>query len=271
MSRRAPSQRPPPALARTLAGQARRALGLRQTIVVEGVRYRERTIEPLRYALSRKGAGRKEYDVQFRDGPVLRIAATAERHFADLTGPRLLPLYQRTSEWLTPGLRVVILGGGTGYAAAWVSARVGPSGAVVSLERDEQSVEFARRRYPFPNIAFDSGSVESLSGETDGSFDAAFAVSAAQQEADAPKVFAELWRVVGIPGWLFIAEASGAASGSGRARADALTASLRQVIGGTPPPTPSEEPVVRRKPEPQMSTDMQDGWITLVARRPHEE
>jgi SAM-dependent methyltransferase len=277
MSPRGIPPRPPPApaLAHTLGGQLRRLLGLRQTITVDGVRYRERTAEPLRHALSRKGPGYKEYDVSFGEGPAMRIRATAERQFADLTGARLLPVYQRATKWLTPGLRVAVLQGGTGYGAAWIAERVGPSGAVVSIDRDEESAAFARRRYTLPNVAFDAGGVESLSGETDGSFDAVLAVSALGQGSDPAKVLSELWRVVGMPGWLFAAEPVPAEREAARARADALAAALRSVLHPpkeAPPEGPEEDEVMpRRHPQPEMATDIADGWITIVAHRPGEE
>src|SRR4029078_2618609 len=102
----------------------------------DGVRYREATIEPLRHALSRKGRGFKEYDAAFPDGHAMRIRCTASRVFADLSTPRLAPVYERAEPLLRPGMRVLILGGGTGDAGAFIAGRVAPSGAVVSLERD---------------------------------------------------------------------------------------------------------------------------------------
>jgi SAM-dependent methyltransferase len=267
-----PPPPPAPALARTLGGRLRHLLGLRHTIAVDGVRYRERTAEPLRHALSRKGAGWKEYEVFFAEGPPLRVRATAERQFADLTGARLLPVYQRAVEWLTPGLRVAVLQGGTGYAAAWIAERVGPSGAVVSIDRDEESAAFARRRYPLPNVAFDCGGTESLSGETDGAFDAAFAVSAIGTAEQAATTLAELWRVVGSPGWLFVAEPVAGPRESGRAQMETLAAALRGVLRPSrEEPPEGAEAAGRQRPPPEMTADLRDGWITLVAKRPEEE
>lgn len=261
---------PQPPLAWAISNQLRHMLGLRQTIVVRGVRYRERTREPLRHALSRKGPGFKEYSAYFREGPPLRITATASRTYADLAGPRLLPAYQRAEDWLTPGLRALLLEGGTGYAAQWAAERVGPSGAVVSLDRDDESATFARRRYPLPNVAFERGGLESLSGETEGAFDAVFAVDAFRPEDDVRATLAELWRVIGPGGWIYVAlpgDPDSPASG----RAAEISALLRLVCNPElPPATEGEVPGPERESVKVASED-RDGWITVVAKRPAEE
>src|SRR5262249_29612111 len=161
------------------------------------------------HALSRKGAGNKTYDVQFPDGTTMRITATARRIFADLSEPRLLPLYQRCEPHLLPGMRVLIIEGGTGYPGAWAAGRGAPSGAVVLVDRDTESIAFAQKRYAGPNISFEVGGPESVTGETDGSFNAVFAVDAigGGDQADAP--LRELWRVVAPNGWLMAAWPAG--------------------------------------------------------------
>jgi len=264
-----------PALAHTLGGRVRHLLGLRRTIRAGPVRYRERTAEPLRHALSRKGSGAKEYDAHFSEGPPLRIHATARRIYADLAGPRLLSHFQSASEWLTPGMRVLLLEGGTGYAAEWVADRVGPSGAVVSLDRDEESVVFARRRYHLPHVAYELGGLETLSGETDGAFDAVFAVDALDRTGDLPRVLGELWRVVGEDGWLLIAAPTDGGSVAARGEAERLGTILS---GASQPGSREEDQNVqesgaapRPHAPPEIAAHARDGWAVLIARRPAQE
>ena len=196
---------------RGLSVRLRHAVGLRQTFTVGDVRYRELTTERLRHALSRQGPGYKDYEVMFPghagggDHAGMRIRATPDRIFADLVGPRLLPLYARAETILRPGMRALILEGGTGYAAEWVASRVAPSGAVVSLDRDQHAVQYAQKRYTTPNISFELGGLDALAGETDGAFNAAIAVAALRESDNPGAAIAELWRVTGPAGWLLIA------------------------------------------------------------------
>lgn len=185
--------------------RVRRALGMRRTVRAGDVRYRERTTEPLRHALSRTGTGFKEFDVVFQDGQTMAICCTPRRVYADLMGPRLLWAWRRVEARLRPGMRVLMLEGGTGYAAAWIAERLGPSGAVVSLDRDREAIEYARRRYRLPNVGFEIGHVEALHGEIDGAFDAVMAVDALLHVPERPGAVAECWRVVGPGGWLYLA------------------------------------------------------------------
>lgn len=245
-SSRAPQTAPPV----TLGGQLRHLLGLRQTFYVEGVRYRERTAESLRHALSKRGPGRKDYDALFPDGHSMRISVTSRRIYADLSGPLQLPIYQRASEWITPGLRILLLGGGTGYTARWVAERVGPSGAVVSVDRDDESISFARRRYPLLNVAFEVGDHTSLSGETDGAFDAAFAVDATGDSDLKPALLTEFWRVVASSGWVFIARPA-----PDPARRAAALNDLRADIEHA------------ELPHADLAASTTDGWVAAMIRR----
>jgi ubiquinone/menaquinone biosynthesis C-methylase UbiE len=260
-----------PALARTLGGRVRYMLGLRRTIRAGPVRYRERTAEPLRHALSRKGSGAKQYDAHFEDGPPLRIHATARRVYADLAGPRLLPHFRSASEWLMPGMRVLLLEGGTGYAAEWVAARVGPSGAVVSLDRDEESTAFARRRYPLPNVAYEVGGLETLSGETDGGFAAVFAVDALDRSSDPASPLAELWRVVAEEGWLLVAAPTEGGSVAAKSEAERLAGILSVAAQRRPGGEPETLQESLRIRPPELAAHARDGWAVLIARRPAQE
>src|SRR5689334_8792265 len=129
---------------RSLGNRLRHLLGFRQSFRIAGVRYRELSPESLRHALSRSGPGFKDYDATFADGTTMRVRCTRHRAFADLVAPRLLEVYQLAVRRIKPGMRILIPHGGTGYAGAWAAGRVAPSGAVVSLESDEESVTYAK-------------------------------------------------------------------------------------------------------------------------------
>ena len=74
--------------------------------------------------------------------------------------------------WLARGEREGLPEPGERRALA---ARVGPSGAVVALDPDHESIRYARRRYTDSNIAWEIGGIGSLEGELDGSFDVVIA------------------------------------------------------------------------------------------------
>lgn len=160
-------------VAAALSGIAR-FVGLRRSLLVDGVRYIEREPTPLRRALSARGQGSKDFDVRFPDGESIRIHCSAKRIYADLMPDPRLPLYRFSQRWVRPGMRVLELGCGTGAGSMLLSLLTGPSGSVVSLDPDGESVRFARRRYPQPNLAFEIGAGDALRGELDGAFDAAF-------------------------------------------------------------------------------------------------
>ncbi|VAX40933.1 hypothetical protein MNBD_PLANCTO03-1443, partial [hydrothermal vent metagenome] len=79
----------------------------RRSFVVEGVRYRERTIEPLRRALAGRGLGSKDFDCLFPDAAPLRIRCTPRRQYADIIGPQLLAPYTLADPIIRPGMRVL--------------------------------------------------------------------------------------------------------------------------------------------------------------------
>lgn len=188
------------------ADRLRLMLGLRRTLVMGGVRYTERSTESLRRSLSRTGAGLKEYDAVFGDGTRLRLHCTPGRVYADLSGAVLLPRYRLVEDLLSPGMRVLELSSGTGYGAGWLVERVGPSGAVVALDRDRESIRYAQHRYAAANAAFENGGVETLNGELAGSFDAVLTLRGIEDEPSLEAALTELWRVVAPGGWMAIAE-----------------------------------------------------------------
>jgi len=186
------------------ADQVRAALGLRRTIHAGGARYIETNSEPLRRALSRRGSGSKEFIVEFADGYRHLIHCTPHRVYADIMEPRLLPCYEMLLSCLRPGMRALDFGCGTGYGSAWLVDVVGPSGAVVALDRDLESIVYAQRRYAAPNAAFEVGWTNALSGETDGAFDVVVSLDAFREDDDPHAVVRELWRVLRPGGWMLI-------------------------------------------------------------------
>ncbi len=211
---------PPRAIAAPL-GWARFILGIRRAVWVGQTRYKELGAEPLEHALSRRGSGAKEYRVRFADGRRMIIAATRTRRYADLVGPIGLELYQALAsvrippaaddlgapprDALRPGMRIVALHTGTGYVGAWLSAVVGPSGAVVALDPDGESIRYARNRYRLDNVSFETGSTDNLGGETADAFDAALAIDAIPSAEAATPMLRELWRVLRPGGRLILA------------------------------------------------------------------
>ncbi|GJM18718.1 MAG: hypothetical protein DHS20C14_09310 [Phycisphaeraceae bacterium] len=237
-----------------LIADALDVIGYRRTVVVDGVRYRERTRDPLRRALSRVGSGVKEYDVRFpatarRKRTTMRIRCTNERRYADVGPTRRPTLYDALEGRIRPGMRVFELGCSTGAGSTRLSTMVGPSGGVVSVDTDRESVRFARLRYLEPQLAFEIGGVETLTGELDGAFDAAIAMDALGGDEDTTKAtLAELWRVVGPSGWLFVLE---------RVRpdeVDRLGGQLRELCGP--------------RAEVHASPPLADATVLLAAQRP---
>ncbi len=184
-------------------------------MTIDGVRYVERTHEPLRRAISQKGRGFKDYEVTFRSGERMRIRYTPARVYADLIGPSSLAPYLPADGLIRPGARLLVLDAGTGFGASWLAQRVGPAGAIVALEEDGESWHFASRRYQNANVAIERGSTESLGGELDGSFDGVVALSVLANHTLRGTRLLELWRVLKPGGWMLAGgPAAGEAIGS---------------------------------------------------------
>jgi SAM-dependent methyltransferase len=186
-----------------LKHRVRSLLGARRGFKVDGFYYKETSTELLARAVSRKGAGEKQYRVTCPDGSKLLIHCSLRRPYADIMGPVVLPNLQRAQAMVRPGMRVVTVPCGTGNAVRWLAERVGPSGAVVALDPDAESIAYAQRRYPRPNVAFEASGVSALAGEVDGSFDAGFVVSV-DPDAVTRETLLEVWRVVAPGGWVLV-------------------------------------------------------------------
>jgi SAM-dependent methyltransferase len=216
-------------------------MGLLGSVHVDGVVYREFTPEPLPRALGRKGPGFKDYRVHFPDGTKMLIRATPRRIFADLAPAPRLTRYARVEPLIVPGMRILELGCSTGYGSVWLADRVGRSGAVVAIDTDDQAVAFAQKRYPRPNIAFEIRRPDSLTGETDGSFDAVFAPRGITGEGGDTADLAELWRLVAPGGWMLVGVSGAGGSSAGDAPPAAIEtteAILRQICTADVPPSP---------------------------------
>jgi 2-polyprenyl-3-methyl-5-hydroxy-6-metoxy-1,4-benzoquinol methylase len=264
--------------AKGVGSRLRSLVGMRKAFTVAGVRYREITAERLRHALSRQGPGSKDYKVSFPGGRSMVITCTPVRTFADITGPRLLPALQRVEAVLRPGMRVLIVEGGTGYIAEWVSARVAPSGAVVSLDRDHQSVLYAQRRYRTANTAFEHAGIEALAGETDHAFAGVIAIEALKEDDEPRPFLAELWRVVARGGWMVVG-CPAEPWAPVRVRdplpprampAEELHAMILETVA-QPRPEPGDGRGREASPAPvTVLGDGKDGWNIVAAVRPAE-
>lgn len=188
----------------------RQALGAvfrgQRSFVVDGVRYRERTTEPLHRALSERGTGHKDFDVLFPGAAPLRVRCTPQRQYADIAGRHILAPYELADRIIRPGMRVLDIRCSTGFGAAHLAELVGPSGAVVAIDTDHESVRYARRRYDTANISFELGAVDSIGGELDGAFDAVIAVNLLRSTQEAPALVASLWRVLAPGGPMLLVQ-----------------------------------------------------------------
>lgn len=197
-----------------------RSLGMsRRRIEAGGVVYRELSGMSLRRALGETGPGVKEYEVRFplpgrdvrsaqyphREG--MRIRFTARRRYADLGHDPRVRFVQSLRDVVRPGQRVLDLGCGSGAGSANLAAAVGPSGGVVAIDRDGESIRFARQRYRADHLAFELGWIDTLSGELDGAFDVAVVVDLFRDAPDDPaksRAISELWRVLSRGGTLLL-------------------------------------------------------------------
>lgn len=230
----------------------------RRTIVVDGVRYTERTTEPLHRALGERGPGYKDFDVLFLGAAPLRIRCTPSRPYADLSGPQVLTAYRQADPIIRPGMRVLDARCSTGYGAAHLAERVGPSGAVVALDPDHESIRFARRRYTAENISFEIGGPESIGGELDGAFDAVVAVDLLECAEHASRVLPDLWRVLAPGGPMLIVQPP---------------PGPRMGEGAAPPPWRLSTPELRNTfrgldPAPRIEPTETSDLAALIARRP---
>ncbi|MBL4697337.1 MAG: methyltransferase domain-containing protein [Phycisphaerales bacterium] len=193
-------------------GRFSRSVGVtRRRIEIQGVVYRELNNTSLRRALSVTGSGLKEYHVRF---PVLGssmaspqypmresmdIRYTRTRMFGDLGHEPRVGFLEQVKKHIKPGDRVLELGCGTGSASGQLAELVGPSGGVVAINRDGESIRYARQRHRHNHLAFELGWLETLEGELDGAFSCVIVVDLFRDAPDAPsksRAIADIWRLV---------------------------------------------------------------------------
>lgn len=191
----------------------RRLAGTGSILTPDGVRYRAVGHHSLTRSLSRRGPGYKDYDVSFPSGESMRIRVEPGRVFADLTGSRFAFEQEMLAGRIHPGARALVINAGTGDTAHWLAQEVGPSGAVVALELDEHSVEFARLRYPGDTIAHEHGDGSLLAAEPNDAFEFVLAPRPFDPEGDTIDL-SPLGRLVAPGGSMGVSTASGSALAS---------------------------------------------------------
>lgn len=222
----------------------RRLFEARRGFVVQGVRYTELDAIPLRRALAR--SLEKRYRVAFPDGARMTIEATPARRFADVQGDSDIGEFTTADPVMRPGDRVLCLAAGTGYGAAWLGARVGPTGAVVALEPDAPSVRYARHRYRADNIAFEAGGLDELRGELDGAFDVVIHRRCPTQQDAMATTLQACWRLLAAGGGMVVLldkPTTGRTDPRADPRLDAVLDALRAQADADPPGIRRVEPV----------------------------
>lgn len=206
-------------------GRVSRGVGLsHRKIVVDGVVYRERNALSLKRSLSVGGDGVKEYDVRFSGLGMpeaslqypfresMRIRCTHKRVYHDLSADPRVRFLDGYREMIRPGVRVLDLGCGTGALSCELAKLVGPSGAVVGINRDGESIRYARQRYRHDHLAFELGWFESLEGELDGSFSVVTATDPLRDASDEPsksRAISNLWRMIEMGGVMVVVCSNG--------------------------------------------------------------
>ena len=239
-----------------------RSLGFtRRRVVVSGVVYRELSGVSLRRALAETGPGVKEYEVRFPtpSGAMtsaqypyresMRIRFTHRRRFADVGHDPRVRFVRALRGVVRPGDRVLDLGCGTGAGSAELAAGVGPSGGVVAINRDGESIRFARQRYRADHLAYELGWLDTLSGELDGAFHVVVGLDVFRDAEDDPaksRAIAEVWRVLRPGGTVLLMSSE----------ADELDGYERRLagLGG--------EQIGKIEPDPVL------GWVCLRAMKP---
>lgn len=183
---------------RALAVGARRWLGLGRRWEVDGVEYRAVDSQDLREAVA--DGREKVFRVVFPSGRRMRIAASRRRMLSDLSPIPQLDALDLMARVVRPGGRALAVNTGTGLLGARLGAALGPSGALVALDRDEVAVRFARERFAGGNVSYEVLTPGRI-GETPGSFDFAVVFEEEGEESDA-ELLGDLWGLVMPGGWL---------------------------------------------------------------------
>jgi SAM-dependent methyltransferase len=196
----------------------------------------------------------------------MRIRCTPARVYADLAHDPRAELNESLRSIVEPGMRVLLLGAGTGRLGDDLGCLAGPSGGVVCLDADEESARFAQRRYPRPNTAFEAGDVKDLAGEVDGAFDAVVVVETTPRgEAEARTAAGELLRVTAPGSRLVLAVP---APGPGEPTTGPGHAGIRGAIELLEDQSDAPGPEAGARVEPP---ERIGGWLVIVATRTERE
>ena len=182
-----------------------RGLLLPGAVRAPGVRYGPRRGVSLARALSPKGPGTLIYDARFDTGETMTLRASRQRIYHDLSPDPRAMLYTLAPP--SPGRRVIDIGCGTGAGAALLADGVGPTGSVVALDRDAESVRFAAMRYPVAWLSYSIGGLGELGDELDSSYDMVLA-DIAELGDDPATALKELCRVTRVGGQVRVHAAS---------------------------------------------------------------
>ena len=106
------------------------------------------------------------------------------------------------------GQTVLDLGCGAGMDSIFAARQVGPSGKVIGIDMSEEMLDKARQNAEvlgLTNLDFRSGQIEALD-VADGTVDVAISNGVFNLCVDKPRVVAEVFRVLGPGGQLFMAD-----------------------------------------------------------------
>lgn len=260
---------------RGLLSKLARVVGVRRRVLVDGVKYTERSPKKVRPEGGLKKVPVARWEVRFPSGEAMLIhpvggegeGGSAWRVYEDLLpeGSPSPSVHRLLGARVRPGMRAFDAACGTGAGAAWLGSQVGPSGGVVATGGDAESVQYAQRRYGAAHIGFEAGGVETLLGEMPGAFD--IVVAARGLGALDRATAAELWRVVAPGGVLLVEVGEGPLELDGRSAQglEAVFGVAGEGLGGAAEGVwglafvkPGEESTRRRDPDDQ---DGEDGWM----------
>lgn len=171
--------------------------------IIDHVSYKERRVRGIPGINATPQPGVREFDVRFPGGDrrtrPMRIRSTPTRIYDDITPDPRAELVRSLDELIRPGDRVLELGCGTGVGAKHLAYLTGPSGGVVSLDRDGEAIRFARQRYAAAQLGFELGWIETLAGELDDAFDTVVLVDPLRDgstQAEHDQTIGEIIRVI---------------------------------------------------------------------------
>jgi len=126
-----------------------------------------------------------------------------ERIVPDETEPGIVALHLKRYEFARPscsGKDVLDAGCGVGYGTAFLATA---ARRAVGIDRSDEAIAYARRRYAVPNVEFLVGDLVALPAGED-SFDVVCAFEAIEHLADPERFVAEADRVLRSGGTLFV-------------------------------------------------------------------